>query len=338
MIKLMAFPHTGRNIKQVLLIGCLVVLVGIFLPAQVLAGPPEPSYEGPEKCAGCHLEETEAWKDSPHAQAMKDINEGLYVACTEQPTDTECNCLSCHTTDFDPADNTYAYEGVECEACHGPYVEGHPANGMMQLDVDSSVCSDCHVETYEQWSNSPHSEANVQCIGCHLSHSQEFRLTDEALCGSCHRDQIEDFAHTSHDSAEVTCTDCHLSSASSHDTSALASVGLSIGGSAAPSHGFTVVSSQACVNCHGQTIHEEISYNNLSEQPQDTSQAANVRLLALAERVPELTEQLEAVEKTNKTLQIMPFVSLGLGLGAGSLMGIIFMLAFGYITQRRAKE
>jgi len=321
----------GRTIKHLLWIGCLVVLLGLLLPATALAEPPEPSYEGPEKCAECHAAETDAWRNSPHANAMADIDDSLQSACGAGLASSNCSCLTCHTTDFNPVDSTYVYGGVACEACHGPYVEGHPQDGMMQLDVDSSVCEDCHVETHQQWQDSSHAEAGVQCIGCHLSHSQEFRLTDETLCGSCHRHQVEDFAHTAHDTQDITCTDCHLSTIAANEATAMVSTGVTMVGGTAPSHRFTVVSSQACLNCHGETIHEETTR-------EDLTQAANVRLLAMADRAPELASQLEAEEQANKSLRVMTFVSLGLGLGIGGMLGIIFMIVVGYISQGRAKQ
>lgn len=324
-------PFKGDPIGRLLLGGFLVVLLGLLLPATVLAGPPDPDYQGPEKCAECHSTETEAWQNSPHAQAMADIGESVHLACGDVVETDECSCLGCHTTDFDPIEGTYAYGGVSCEACHGPYVEGHPKDGVMHLDVDSSICSDCHVETHQQWQDSLHAQAGVQCIGCHLSHSQDFRLTDEALCGACHRDRLEDFAHTAHESSEVDCTDCHLSSATAHETAALVSIDQSIGRSAAPSHSFTVVSSQACVGCHGQSIHEVVARDDLT-------QAANVQLLAMADRAPELAAQLKAAEQANKSLRIMTLVSLGLGMGIGGMLGIIFMLVVGYVVQGRAKQ
>jgi hypothetical protein len=324
-------PSERRAIGRLLLVGSLVVLLGLFLPGSVLAGPPDPGYQGPEKCAECHSAEAEAWQDSPHAQAMADIDETVHMDCAEGIETEECSCLGCHTTDFDPVERTYAYGGVSCEACHGAYQEGHPKDGVMYLDVDSSICSDCHVETYEQWQDSLHGQAGVQCIGCHLSHSQDFRLTDEALCGACHRDQLEDFAHTAHESSDVGCTDCHVSSATAYETTAAASTDQSIGRPMAPSHSFTVVSSQACVSCHGQTIHEVVPHD-------DVMQAANVRLLAMADRAPELATQLEAAENANKSLRVMTLVSLGLGIGLGGMMGIIFMLVIGYVVQGRAKQ
>jgi hypothetical protein len=324
-------PFKSNPIGRLLLGGFLVVLLGLSLPGAVLAGPPDPDYQGPEKCAECHSIETEAWQNSPHAQAMAHIDQSEQTACSEDTETAECSCLGCHTTDFDPIDRTYAYGGVSCEACHGPYVEGHPKDGVMHLDVDSSICSDCHAETHEQWQDSLHAQAGVQCIGCHMSHSQDFRLTDEALCGACHRDRLEDFAHTAHESSEVGCTDCHLSSAPTLETAALVSVDQSAGRPEAPSHSFAVVSSEACVGCHGQTIHEVVPHDDLA-------QVANVQLLAMADRAPELANELQAAEETNKSLRVMTLVSLGLGMGVGGMLGIIFMLVVGYVVQGRAKQ
>jgi formate-dependent nitrite reductase cytochrome c552 subunit len=196
----------------------------------------------------------------------------------------------------------------------------------MQLTVDSSACEDCHTSTFEQWGHSRHAQAGVQCIGCHLSHSQEFRLTDEALCGSCHRDRLEDFTHTAHGTAGVACIDCHLSSTATEQI-ALVSTGPG-DRSLTPSHDFTGVLSEDCVSCHGQDIHDSLP---------DTGRAVDPRLLAMAESVPALTAKLETAQQSNKSLQIMAPVCLGLGIGIGGMLGIIFMLVVGYINQRRAK-
>ena len=330
MPRLVTISRNGRAIIWPFLIVLPVVVLGLLMPTVILAAPPDPGHEGPEECAECHLAEMEAWQESPHAQAMHDIDEALLLACGEGVDNAECACLGCHTTDFNPVERTYGYGGVSCQACHGPYVEGHPKDGVMNLDVDSSVCSDCHTETHEQWQDSLHAEVGVQCIGCHLSHSQDFRLTDEALCGACHRGRLEDFAHTAHQGADVGCTDCHLSSAPDQQTAALASTDQSIGRSVAPSHRFTVVSSQACVGCHGQTIHDDVAGSGLTP-------ITNVRLLAMADRAPELAAQLGAAERAIKSLRVMTVVSLGLGMGIGAMLGIVFMLVVGYIGQRRTK-
>lgn len=291
MLKLISVTCAKHKIGQLILIGCLVVLFCLVLPAAALAEPPTPA--GAETCAECHEPETTAWQDSPHAIASNNKDGAI---------------------------------GATCEDCHGLYIEDHPEEGVMQLTVDSSVCEDCHSSTFEQWRGSIHQQAGVQCIGCHLSHSQEFRLTDEALCGSCHRDRLEDFSHTAHGVANVACTDCHLSTMT---TSEIAMVGPKGDYSIlVPSHDFTGVSSEDCVKCHGQDVHE------LLPGPEHVVDA---QLIAIADSVPGLTAELETTQQTNQTLQIMVPVSLGIGLGIGGMLGIAFMLVVGYINQRRTK-
>jgi hypothetical protein len=276
---------------QLLLVGCFLILLLLILPGVALAAPPAPA--GAEPCAECHEPETTAWQDSSHAKAGNSENGAV---------------------------------GATCEDCHGTYVEGHPGEGVMRLAIDSSGCEDCHADTFTQWQNTVHAQAGVQCIGCHLSHSQEFRLTDEALCGSCHRERLDDFSHTAHGLAHVACTDCHASSASGGDLE-LASISVSQS-MMAPDHDFTHVSSEDCIRCHGQDAHTLLPAHD---------QIADAQVVALAESVPDLTARLEAVEESNKTLQIMAPVSLGIGLGIGAVLGIAFMVVVGYISQRRDK-
>ena len=243
---------------------------------------------------GCHSAETKAWQDSPHAMAAQ-ISGDL-------PSPT-------------------------CEGCHGPYIRGHPDDGLMRLTVDSAVCHDCHSDTFEQWQGSVHAEKGVQCIGCHLPHAQELRVSEEKLCLSCHRQSVSDGFHISHRYADVSCTNCHLalpsgihSPASNADDSPLAPT--------TPLHDFVSVSGTECVECHRQYIGNDSSRA-------DAGDVAVVKLMTVANRVPELTDSLQAARQQNSALVAMSFVSLGLGIGVGGVMGIILVLVVGYVTQRK---
>lgn len=327
----MTCSKTTLRLKQLLLKSSLLaVLLLVVLPVAALAQSPEPPYAGPEKCAECHTDEMEAWKDSPHAQAMKAFDHPDDTACAEDPSADGCNCLTCHTTDFDMIKGTFNYGGVTCEACHGPFVEDHPQEGIMQLGVDSSVCQDCHADTHEEWAASSHGQANVQCISCHLSHSQEFRLTDEALCASCHRDHVDDFAHTAHKNANVTCTDCHTSA----DPGAGSDLQLAAasGGQRAPSHSFEV-SSATCVNCHGQDIHSEMAAVPTKAPTVTFAGVGTSSDLVSAE----LAARLETAEETNAALKSFSITGLGLGIGIGGMLGIAFMLVCGCLGRRETK-
>jgi hypothetical protein len=310
-------------------VGCLAGWLLIFwLPAGAWANPPEPAADqGAEKCVQCHPAETAAWKNSPHARAMKPIDGPNRTDC--QPGTPGCTCLTCHTTDFNARDGTFTYQGVACEACHGPYTEGHPGDGAMQLKVDSSVCKDCHAQTFQQWSDSLHAGAGVQCIGCHAAHSQDMRLTDATLCGACHQQQLQDFSHTTHNKANVKCSDCHLSSVGPALAAAPA-MAAEMGGKGVPSHRFTSVPSDVCANCHQNTIHQPVTASTAPAPDQVAQQPASSTSAAGAE----LTDKLAAAEQAGRFLKTMSFVTLGLGLGIGGMLGIVFMLVVGYFGRR----
>ena len=271
---------------------CLTGLLVLTLPPETFADPPVPP--GAEPCIECHEQETDAWQNSPHARASSD---------DQMP-------------------------GATCEDCHGQYVDDHPNADVMQLTVDSSICSQCHTSTFSQWEKSRHAEAGVQCIGCHLSHSQEFRLTDEALCGACHRDQLQDFSHSVHARGDVICTDCHLSSTEGQQLAQVGTGPLSAT-ILAPNHDFTTVLASDCAGCHGPDLHQLLP---------NFEPVADARVVAIAGRVPALTAKLETTQQENESLQTLVPVSLGLGIGIGAMLGIVFTLMVGYVYQRRAQQ
>jgi len=287
---------TGKRatIGRLILAGCLVVLVSLALPALAWAEPPRsgPGDTGSEKCAECHPKEMETWSNSPHAQVKM-------------------------------ADGSV---GVTCEDCHGTYVEGHPQKGMMQLSTDSSVCKACHAKTYEKWAISAHGRLNVQCISCHVAHSQGLRLTDNALCTACHQTPPKDLAHTAHSQAGVVCVSCHASSASAQAAAAATPAADTDSG-----HDFMATSSLPCVNCHDKTPASPTT-DTVSDR------AAAPAAAAMANQPSEPVTTAETQERPAQILQIMPFVTLGLGMGIGGILGIVFMLTIGYINHGRAKR
>lgn len=312
--------YRGGATRWRVLAGCLLASLCLILPTTAWA---DPGSEGPETCAQCHPEQAAIWQDSPHAQAMTLIESSLETACGDGVSPGDCECLSCHTTFFDPSNGSYADAGVTCEACHGPYVSNHPQDGAMPLHVDATQCQECHSTTYQEWHETAHAKADVECTGCHLPHSQDTRLTGEELCGSCHRDELEDWTH--HD-AGVTCTDCHVSSPSVADLSEVRVTG----GSKAPDHGFELVVG-SCASCHGQSIHQNVF--NASADPVDMA-----RLTKMTARAQDLANELEDAKRENRSLRTVSVVSLGFGLGVGGVLGVVFLLVVGYISQGRAER
>ena len=301
--------------------GPLVVLL-LFVPGAAAAGLTEPAYTGPEECAKCHVAEAAAWQAAPHASAQDSIAQALEVACSGPGPAQDCACLTCHTTGYDPAAGTYAYSGVVCEACHGPYVSDHPASGVMLLDTSSEPCQDCHANTHAEWLDSPHAEANVPCVGCHQSHSQELRVGESGLCVSCHREERQDSVHLAHSSSGIECAKCHVPSDYPDDPAELRVVALVSGSPTAPEHGFRVSTSAACVGCHAA-----------GGNP-DTVRASVVRAGELEAQATRLAGELKEAREGNRSLQTLSLVTLGLGLGIGGVLGVMLALAAGYVLQK----
>lgn len=246
------------------------------LPPQAL--PPKLLPVGKDQpCADCHEAENEAWHASPHATTLAAGSD---------------------------------IEGATCVDCHGEYIEEHPRADMMSLTVDSAICADCHEETFTQWEGSTHAEAEVQCISCHLSHSQELRLTDETLCVSCHQQPIEDQFHTAHWADDVTCSACHLPTPTLHN--ALASSDPTVG-LMTPSHDFVKVAAESCLDCHREDV-QNVDWSVAAMSTDATAQSAT------------LANQLQSAEGQLRTMGIMTPVALGIGVSLGGFIGIVFML------------
>jgi hypothetical protein len=95
-------------------------------------------------------------------------------------------------------------------------------------------------------------------------------------------------------------------------------------------HDFTRVQAEQCVARHGQEIGEISTFEN-------ADWLTKAGLLAEANRVPVLTDELTTRRREQKSLQTMIPISLGLGLGIGGILGISSVLVLGYLSQRRSK-
>lgn len=260
-----------------------------------------PRLAGAEACAACHQAEHEEWRTSKHAGAFSKTFVSYWKAGGESP-----ECLACHTTGFEAARGTFAFEGVSCEACHGPLKEGHPGAETMALPTDSTACMACHRQTYLEWQLSGHAKQRIRCFDCHAVHRQGLRQPEpEQQCGACHAQRLEDFAHATHHLQGLTCTTCHMPQPRTSG----------IGGTGAPAHSF-FVGAETCTACHEEMVHKGHKMNTLSEEVARLSQEASVQH---AERLQSQASRLELeldIEKARGTKRALGLLLAGLVIGA----------------------
>lgn len=298
---------------------CLMIGVAISLAQPVSAAPSqaphvqqETGYVGSAACAGCHKDTHDTWSGTLHSQAFSSpifqedwTKQGLADAC-----------LECHTTGYDTNTGKYAEEGVACEACHGPYQQGHPENPM-PVTPDYTLCARCHKTTTDEWQASRHGEIKLNCEACHNPHSQAPRAaTVNELCTGCHKETGSSFTHGTHASSGLQCSDCHMATAS-HTTST--------GGLFATGHTFAV-GSEACINCHKDTVHTRDTIVKLTGE-----QTGNVP------SSDELQMQVSEQEKTIQSLEAQNTVRLYTGLMQGAIVGLVIGSVAAWVVSRRIR-
>ncbi|MEJ2147949.1 MAG: cytochrome c3 family protein [Chloroflexota bacterium] len=151
------------------------------------------------------------------------------------------DCGACHTTGYRANGNqndlpgitgTWALDGVQCEACHGP-ASAHvqdPTRVRPVVNTDSSLCLGCHTqdtpaladesgtfisahESYPDVFVSKHTA--LDCVDCHNPHATTHYRDNGGVsesgintaCVSCHWQQ-ETFYPQQHLALE--CTHCHM--------------------------------------------------------------------------------------------------------------------------------
>jgi hypothetical protein len=273
-------------------------------------------------CQSCHPKEYEDWQGTMHAKATLDpaFQDALSKSANQAA------CLTCHTTGFDTGSGEFLSEGVTCEACHGPYQEGHPNAATMQLPMESETCHVCHQDTFAQWEKSDHAAKNIECFDCHMAHTQGLRTgSEEKLCSACHSDRQTEFAHATHGIEGVNCTACHMAPADETEATVMP------GQAPVRNHNFKV-GSDVCAGCHQDTIH--------SAQPGagQTNVSLDVnRQVEEANRVPELEQEVTGLETRVRGLQNMAVVGMGLAFGVGGFGGLVLGIAGAVVVRRRQR-
>ena len=159
----------------------------------------------------------------------------------------EYDCGECHTTGYSTEGHqdglvgvvgTWAFPGVQCEACHGKgslHVQS-PKDYSMTIDRSSTMCGKCHVRDnaykidadggwikhHEQFEEILATKKyNMPCVDCHDPHvglhasNPERANAIKTKCETCHFEEFASFAnseipHSTVDTVQVDCIECHM--------------------------------------------------------------------------------------------------------------------------------
>jgi len=234
---------------------CFALPMAFIAVAAARAGTPLQESASNE-CVDCHTTIQSHWAESGHGQAFVDaeFNEAWREAGSPQ------ECLSCHTTGFDPTTGQWKEDGVTCSACHYPTSDTHPET-IMPTEISSRLCGTCHLETYDEWETSIHGQEELACVRCHNPHTTDLKKSDtQAVCQACHNDEAHFYNYTEHAQEGLLCADCHLS----------ISEGQMGEGHGQRLHSF-VVDINSCIGCHGDNMHYPTGNESVAEEPVEVS-------------------------------------------------------------------
>ena len=272
------------------------------------------TYAGSQACKICHEDLHTEWMTTRHSQAFSSpIFQRDWTELSQQTA-----CLECHTTGFDPATGNYTEAGVSCEACHGPFQPTHPAENM-SITPDAKLCANCHKNTTDEWTASPHNKAGIQCQACHNPHAQT-PMADSvtALCTNCHKEKGDTFTHGTHANAGLECSNCHMYTAPRTADP--------IGGLVPTGHTFSV-GSDACIGCHQETVHTRDEIIKLTGE---IAQQTEVD-------VDQLNQHIEEQDKEINTLKASSTVRLYTGLVQGAIVGLVTGGVAAWVVSRRIR-
>lgn len=223
-----------------IIIGVTFALLTGFFTFTVTQAQTEPEVYGADDCGECHEEVNTQWENSAHGHAS--VAQTFLAAWASEGNAPEC--LSCHTTGFDPANGTYEKEGVACATCHPSNPAEHPQK-IMQTDISSRLCGQCHVDTFAEWETSEHGQEELSCARCHNPHTNELKAGSmQDTCRACHKEETHFYTFTTHAEEGLLCTDCHLETKSDPLGNGHSQI----------SHTFSV-GSDTCGACHEQDMH-----------------------------------------------------------------------------------
>jgi predicted CXXCH cytochrome family protein len=268
-------------------------------------------------CADCHPNIDAVWLASPHAHAFDDQEFSQRWQALGKPGE----CLACHTTNYQSSNNTFTAEGVQCEACHGEAVEGHPP-AVVPVKADSDYCGSCHTTTLSEWRQTGHGTAGVGCMDCHDPHSQKalFENADD-MCLNCHKEDMGAYLEDIHIQKGIGCVDCHAL--------VIPPDPLPEDGIVPTGHAFTIKPA-TCVACHTDSLHAGFSLPGYEDSAKAANGAANSEGTEQTSVALEATIESSTGEATLSSEQRIQALEAALAstrlstLFQGGIIGIVF--------------
>jgi len=300
------------------------IVVGLFcgliasLAAVTIGEANSPRLDGPVRtdCGECHESVVTNWEHSGHGTAA--IVPAFQEAWEEKGNSPEC--LSCHTTNYDPETGEWETDGVSCPVCHSPQSGPHPETPM-PIDPSSRLCGSCHIDTHAEWQTSAHGEGEMTCVKCHNPHTTTLKVGNmRDLCTSCHREEGHMYGYTAHAQEGLKCTDCHLRVSESP-----------IGeGHGQRLHTFDV-DLITCTQCHSEGLHLPITEEQVADTELMQSAYAPLSGEACEIEQPIITEEPSA--QPAQPINYLLVAAVGAGFGAA-----LTPMAEGWLRRRGSKE
>lgn len=143
------------------------------------------------------------------------------------------DCGRCHTTGYSPEGHqgglsgiigTWQFEGVQCEACHGPGALHARSSLKTDIKIDRNACSGCHalypqnVIPVTSVFLAPYTEINqllkstmkhLTCVTCHNPHLPSKESIKQS-CENCHQEVASIYRESYKHKRGITCIDCHM--------------------------------------------------------------------------------------------------------------------------------
>jgi len=288
------------------------------LTAVTIGEASSPHQEGPVRtdCQECHESVVTHWENSAHGMAA--VVPAFQEAWEENGKSPEC--LSCHTTNYDPATGMWETNGIFCSVCHTDQSGPHPETPM-PTDPSSRLCGSCHLDTYDEWQVSVHGEGEMACVNCHNPHTTTLKVGNmRDLCTTCHNEEGHFYSYTAHAQRGLKCTDCHLRVSETP-----------IGeGHGQRLHTFRV-DLATCNQCHGEEMHYPVAEDLMADT--ELMQSAYAPSSAV---ISEMDPQIVADEPSPQPAQPINYLlvaAVGAGFGAAMMP-----VAEGWLRRKGSKE